>query len=146
MLCAVADRAASEAGPEPDPFECDTKHALSSRSLPMYELAVFARTAIRGIRKRPGKHSHTHWRCAHADDTLESRPTRAHGTRTILEAPSERRTALSEEHLPPGRPVANCVSTLDLPLTRARWTYPYPWPYLLPKLSNPNPRPHLSPK
>jgi hypothetical protein len=29
MLCAVADRAASEAGPEPDPFECDTKHALS---------------------------------------------------------------------------------------------------------------------
>ena len=45
MLCAVADRAASEAGPEPDPFECDTKHALSSRSLPMYELAVFARTS-----------------------------------------------------------------------------------------------------
>ena len=54
MLCAVADRAASEAGPEPDPFECDTKHALSSRSyrsLPMYELAVFARTAIRDTEK-----------------------------------------------------------------------------------------------
>ena len=126
MLCAVADRAASEAGPEPDPFECDTKHALSSRSLPMYELAVFARTAIRGIRKRPGKHSHTHWRCAHADDTLglESRPTVTRTRHTHHPRGTIRETALSEEHLPPGRPVANCVSTLDLPLTRARWTYP----------------------
>jgi len=97
MLCAVADRAASEAGPEPDPFECDTKHALSSRSLPMYELAVFARTSEdrdSGYGKGP-ESTVTHiggarTRTIPSGSSLDPQ-SRAHGTRTILEAPSERR-------------------------------------------------------